>query len=448
MRALTRHPTASLKEILILSLPLILTLISASLMSLCDRAFLSRYSFQACEASVSASFLLLLFQAPCVRIASIAQVFVGQQNGAGKPSSIGLHVWQMIWFSLLTPLIVAPIGLIAGWLYFSGTVIAAPALLYFNCLILFNFLFPLVATLSSFFIGLGRTSFIVVTTIFAQLINIPLNYFLLFHTDLGILGVALGTAIAQAILCGILFIAFLNKKNQQEYGTTTSTFDRKLFWEILKVGLPSAFGKLVYSMSWAFIGHVMIAQGGNHLTVLTAGSTAILLFCFIYDGFGKTLVTVSSHLLGANKAKMIPDLIKSALSVPCLISLLLVFPLLLYPQLFFSIFSLTPSPEEYKVLTSALIWIWCFSFSYAVNSIGAAVLTAFKDTVFYMVMSCLSWLDCLTLYYVMNILHWSADKMWLMMAVSGLMIGCLQLLRIRWKLLNAKSPERLESPES
>ncbi len=434
MRELTRHPTASLKEILVLSLPLILTLISGSLMSLCDRAFLSRYSFIACEACVSAGFLLLLFQAPSIRIASITQVFVGQKNGAGQPEVIGKHIWQMIWFSLLTTLVITPIGLIAGYFYFSDTVVAVPALIYFNCLILFNFLFPLTAALSSFFIGLGRTSFIVWATIFSQLINIPLNYFLLFSTPLGILGVAIGTAIAQAILCAILFREFLAKKNQLMFGTAAYAFEPKLFWEIFKVGLPSALGKLMYSMSWAFIGYVMTSKGGIHLLVLTAGSTAILLFSFIHEGFSKIIVTVSAHLLGAKQTKLIPTMIKSALSFPLIISLILTVPFLLYPELLFSLFKLTPTPQEYEVLSKALLWIWIFSFSFALNGIAAAVLTAFKDTVFYMIMASLSWIDCLVLFYVMNVLHWSGDKMWLVLAMSSVLISSLQFLRIRHKL--------------
>ena len=88
MRELTRNPNASLKEILLLSLPLILTLISGSLMSLCDRAFLSRYSFIACEACVSASFLLLLFKPPASASPRSPSVFVGQKNGAGESQSL------------------------------------------------------------------------------------------------------------------------------------------------------------------------------------------------------------------------------------------------------------------------------------------------------------------------------------------------------------------------
>ncbi len=445
MRELTRHPNASLKEILVLSLPLILTLISGSLMNLCDRAFLSRYSFIACEGCVSASFLLLLFQAPSVRIASIAQVFVGQKNGAGQPEIIGRHIWQMIWFSLLTSIVITPVGLIIGYYYFSDTVVAVPATTYFNCLLLCNFLFPLAATLSAFFIGLGRTSFIVWATILAQLINIPLNYFLLFSTPLGVLGVALGTAFSQAILCAILLFDFLSKKNQLFFGTASYQFDPKLFWEIFKVGLPSALGKLVYSMSWALMGQIMMRKGGTHLAALTTGSTAILLFCFIYDGFGKTIVTVSSHLLGANRGKLIPGMIRSALSVPCIISVILTIPFLFYPELFFSLFKLKPTYEEYEVLSSALIWIWFFSFSYALNSITSSVLTAFKDTLFYMIMSCLSWIDCLLLFFVMNTLQWSGDKMWLMMAISGLVISGMQFLRIRSKLLAEQSGEKLKA---
>ena len=64
---------------------------------------------------------------------------------------------------------------------------------------------------------------------------------------------------------------------------------------------------------------------------------------------------------------------------------------------------------------------------------------------FYMIMSCLSWIDCLALYYVMNVLHWTADKMWLVMVVSSLLVSGQQFLRIRYKLTKMKSAENLKS---
>src|SRR5437868_4056539 len=79
--SLTRFPAASLRELLVLSSPIILLLVCTNLASFCDRFFLSRYSFEAFRGCVSASFLCILFQIPCIRLTAITQVFVGYQNG-------------------------------------------------------------------------------------------------------------------------------------------------------------------------------------------------------------------------------------------------------------------------------------------------------------------------------------------------------------------------------
>ncbi|MFI5334615.1 MAG: hypothetical protein ACHQT8_05570, partial [Chlamydiales bacterium] len=79
---LTKYPSASLRELFRLALPLTLVLLSNCLMNFCDRLFLAHYTLESFEGCVNAVYLCSLFQLTCIRITSMAQIFVGFHKGA------------------------------------------------------------------------------------------------------------------------------------------------------------------------------------------------------------------------------------------------------------------------------------------------------------------------------------------------------------------------------
>ena len=242
---LTKFPSASVRELFKLSLPLIAVLLSGCLMSFCDRLFLAHASFEAFEGCVNAAYLCMLFQLPCIRISSMAQIFIGFHKGANRAQLIGECVWQIIWFSVFSMLITFPISQFTGSFFLGGTAIEKPAMTYFQCLMSANFLFPLGAALASFYIAEGKTKVLFLSTLCAQLLNIGLDYLLIFGIDgilapQGIFGAALATVIAQGSFCAILFGIFLKRRYRDQYATHNYTFKWKPFWHYVQVGIPRA----------------------------------------------------------------------------------------------------------------------------------------------------------------------------------------------------------------
>ncbi|MBI3211154.1 MAG: hypothetical protein HYZ47_00490, partial [Simkania negevensis] len=146
---LTKYPPGSLREFSALSLPLILILVAGGLMELCDRAFLSRLSMNFLHGSLNAAYLCRIFQMPTMRIALMGQIFTAFYKGEDNMKHIGSCIWQLIWFSFISMIVIIPCGLIAGFFFFKGTSIADAGGLYFYPLLLSNFLFPLGGALSA-----------------------------------------------------------------------------------------------------------------------------------------------------------------------------------------------------------------------------------------------------------------------------------------------------------
>ncbi|MGH2612417.1 MAG: MATE family efflux transporter, partial [Rhabdochlamydiaceae bacterium] len=418
--SLTKYPIGSLRELIVLSIPIILTLICTHLTSFCDRIFLARYSLTAFEGCVSASFLCLLFQVACIRLVSIAQVFVGQQKGQGASFEVGTYVWQMVWFSFFSLAITLPVGLLMAPLYFAGTSVQDSGMMYFEGMMYANFLFPLGAALSSFFIGLGKTRFIVCAVLISQGVHLLLDFLLIFGIHgllppLGVQGAIIATIFSQVLFCFILLSVFLRRSNREEYGTGSYRLKWDLLYQSLKIGLPSALGKLSVLCAWAATAKIMVAKGEAYLSVLTIGSSFALFFLFINEGIGKAITTIASYLIGAKKWDSLSwKLTQSTLKFLGILSLILFGPFILFPKttlLFF--FPSLPLGEQLQLLILSLGWIWIYAFTNGISFIGVGLLTATQQTFFYMVICNLSWITYFIIFYGTNHFHWPADRLWL-----------------------------------
>src|SRR5438105_2097332 len=93
---LTRFPIGTLREIITVSWPLILGLLSGSLMMFADRLFLANYSLGALSASATGGMASILLSILPMVIAGMSEVFVGRLNGKEAKKDIGESVWQMI----------------------------------------------------------------------------------------------------------------------------------------------------------------------------------------------------------------------------------------------------------------------------------------------------------------------------------------------------------------
>ncbi len=408
-------------------------------MGFCDRLFLSHYSLEALEACVSASSLIVLFQIPTISIACIAQVFVGRHRGLGQPVNIGKSVWQLVWWSLASWIAILPLGLVIEPFYFQESAVTLLAREYFRPLLFFNFLYPLGAALSSFYIGQGKTKGILLITLATHLVNILLAPLLIFGIQgifppLGILGAAIASITAQMTYCGILFALFLQKKHRECYGTGNYLYDKASFLEAIKIGIPNALSRMVTLLTWAGAAQIMFRKGGDHLLVLSIGSSIHLLFTFLNEGMGQGIVSIASYLYGKGEKLYIGKLRKSAYFLLSLFLVFLAIPCLIFPQLTISLLLKDPpSQDQLQLLKSTCYWLWLYFLTYGFGKIEMSFLIAGKDTMFLFIFNaCSSWLT--TYVFVLCAIQffgYSPDKLWLTMSITNLISGITYLWRVK-----------------
>jgi MATE family multidrug resistance protein len=84
-----------------IAFPLMLASLSSNMMLFFGRFVLAKYDMDAMNAAASTVLVCNVFQIAGLSITTIAEIFVGQHNGAGQFARVPNSVWQMIWFSLV-----------------------------------------------------------------------------------------------------------------------------------------------------------------------------------------------------------------------------------------------------------------------------------------------------------------------------------------------------------
>lgn len=389
---LTRHPEGSVRELWSISLPMMLALLSGNLMLVVDRIILAQYSIPAMNAAAAAGMTFALFQYGTIGIASIAEVFVGQLNGAGKQKEAGRSAWQMIWFSALTILLFYPLALFAGPYLLADYHRETMGIPYFNTLLYFGPIFPLVAALSGFFVGLGKTRLILVAAIAGNIINIGLDWFFVFGIPgwlepMGTMGAALATGISQAIQAIVLLFYFLSNQSRKDYGSGKYQLDIPLFTKSLRVGGPASFGHMIEIGAWAVTMRLVAAVGTDHLTVTSIGQSLYTLVAFAMEGLQKGVTTIAANFIGGNKFDKVYTVWRSGAKLTFIFALGFGLLLLINPDPIVDLYlpndlSAADRLHFLKIMRSVSFFIWFYFIVDSLTWISAAILTAGGDTLF------------------------------------------------------------------
>lgn len=235
------------RQVLAISLPLVASMGSITVMQFTDRMFLANYSLDAIAAALPAGIVSFTFIAFFMGVASYTNAFVAQYTGAQAPNRVGAAIWQGIYFSLLSAVLLALLYFIADILFDligHSTPIRSLEVTYFKILTLGAGLAVLGSAMACFYTGRGLTWTVMLVHISGATVNIPLDYCLINgigpFPELGIVGAGVATVAAYCIIVIILSILIFRRANRKTFGTWKNRgFDKKLFKRLLRYGLPS-----------------------------------------------------------------------------------------------------------------------------------------------------------------------------------------------------------------
>jgi len=169
------------------------------------------------------------------------------------------------------------------------------------------FILGIASTCGSILQGIGFTKMIMVAGIISNVLNILLDWILIYgkfgFPRMEIEGAALATIISNSAAIPFLFIYILKRKKipfRVKLGNIIK-FDFNLYKNVFKIGLPSgaefAFWSVGNLFIVSFLNRIDILATGIYTLVFSLKSLSVLL----YLGFGKAAMTLAAQKTGGNE---------------------------------------------------------------------------------------------------------------------------------------------------
>ena len=334
------------RQVLDISIPLVISMGSLSLMLFTDRLFLSRYSLEAIAASMPAGTASFLFIAFFMGVVGYVNVFVAQYTGSGEREKVGASVWQGLYFSFGAALILASLYFIANPLFDQAghsPEVRRLEVIYFQILTLGAGPVVLSPALGSFFTGRGLTRVVMFTNLAGAAINIPLDYCLIYGVgpfpELGIVGAGLATIIGYLVIAGLLVYLVFNRENDKQFGILRQRrFQRELFGRMMRYGLPSGFQFFIDLFSFTAFLFIVGRLGKQELAATNIVISISLLAFLPLVGFGIGLSVLVGQALGRDNPQEAERATSSTLHVTFIYITPVVLIFLLAPEWLMNLF--------------------------------------------------------------------------------------------------------------
>jgi MATE family multidrug resistance protein len=208
-------------------------------------------------------------------VANYTKSFVAQYTGARAHGRVGASLWQGIYFSLVSALLLASLYFLSDDLFAligHSANIRQLEIHYFDILTLGAGLVVLGSSMACFYTGRGLTWRVMLVHMIGAAVNIPLDYCLINGVgpfpELGIVGAAIATVTASATIVISLCMMIFSRSNRRHFGTWEQRgFDRELFGRLMRYGLPSGTQFFLEMFGFTFFIQMLGRLGDLELAV-------------------------------------------------------------------------------------------------------------------------------------------------------------------------------------
>jgi putative MATE family efflux protein len=299
--------------------PIIIGSIAQNIINVTDTAFLGRLGDVALGAGAIGGLFYLAIVMLGWGFGIGTQIVVARRFGEGALRTIGRVMQHSYAF-----LFILAISLFLGYQFFGTTILnylvnsksillTSSSFLEYRIWGLFfahtNFIF------NAFFVGIGRTRIISVATIIMVLVNVLLDYALIFgHLGLpqmGVQGAALASVIAEGTSVLVFFVFTLVKPNLKKYQLFTyRPFSLKLLIRLLKVSVPTMFQSFFSFSVWFVFFLIIEKMGETELAISNVVRSIYVVLMVPIMGFASATNSLVSNVIGQGRSNEVIPLIR------------------------------------------------------------------------------------------------------------------------------------------
>lgn len=295
-----------LKALLIFAMPMIIGNLFQQFYTMVDSVVVGRFVGEKALAAVGASYSLTnVFICIAIGGGIGASVLTSRYFGARDYKKMKNSVYTAITAFFIISIILGGVGLIFGEkimeilktpenIMEQATVYLAIYFLGLPFLFMYNIL-------SAMFNAFGRSKIPLYLLIFSSIFNIILDLVMVCNFKLGVVGVAWATLIAQGIFAGMAFLIFVKEMKSYEISGKIKYFDKKEFYNMYKIALPSILQQSTVSIGMMLVQSVVNSFGAEMLAGYSAGMRIESICVVPMAAMGNVMSAYTAQNIGAEK---------------------------------------------------------------------------------------------------------------------------------------------------
>ena len=330
------------KNIWLINFPVMMSILIEQLINITDAIFLGHVGEIELGASALAGIWYLTIYMLGFGFSLGLQVVIARRNGERHYQETGKTFFQGLLFMVGLAVLLCTISTVFSPMILIQLVaskkVYSAVINYLDWRIWgLMFSFPFLA-LRSFLVGITLTKPLNTADFTAVLVNIPCNWLLIFHFDMGIAGAAIASSFAELCSLVILSIHVLRKMDRKVYGLNWQ-FDKNILRHVCQVSIWSMFTPFIGVASW-FAFFVAI----EHLGEIELAATNVIrsistLFFVIVNSLAATTGSLVSNLLGARQKHLVIPLCNRIIRLGYAIGFPLIVLCIIFSNYIFYIYS-------------------------------------------------------------------------------------------------------------
>jgi len=387
------------REVLVVAIPLILSTATWSVQHFVDRMFLTWYSPEAIAAAMPAGMLNFSMVSIFMGTAGYVTTFVAQYYGAHRFHRIGPALWQGVYVSLFGGLVIVcaipfaePVFRLVG----HSPLVQQNEVAYFKILSLGGGAYTASYALSAFFSGRGKTWPVLWVNVATTVVNLLLDYALIFghwgFPELGIRGAGIATVVAGVFSLLMFFVLLSSGYNNDTFHTIKGwRLEKDLFVRLLRYGFPSG---VQFFLEMAGFTAFVLLVGRLGIASLAATNIAFNINTLAFMpmiGCGIAVSVLVGQYLGGDKPDRAQSVVYSGFHLTLVYMVSIAAAYVLVPDVFVAPFALRADPEGFSEIYGYSVILLRFVAVYSVfdtmNIIFCSAIKGAGDTRYVMLIT-------------------------------------------------------------
>lgn len=367
------------------SMPLLISLLLEHLVSLTDTMFLGRIGETALAAGAIGGVYYIGMFVTAFGFSIGAQIIMARRNGEARFHRILPVFMQGCYFMLA----LSVVFFFLSERYSPGilqSLVATPEVGQEASVYLFwrttGFLFAAIGTMfRAFFVGITKTNILGYNSAVIVVVNVGLNYCLIFgHAGFPAMGIAgAGLASALAELAGVIFLSFYMARgvDRRKYGLSHAWKLRiPMLGSILKTSIWTMLQSMLAISMWFYFFLAIEHLGERSLAVTNIARSVNSLIFTIVAAYASASESLVSNYIGEGKPEHLFPVCRKALNLAMLTVIPIILIVWAFPETVFSLFTDKKElvefgvPSLYVMAGAGFSMVPAFVYSAAVSGTG------------------------------------------------------------------------------